>query len=621
MSNLSSLISFSSATQGEKNYVTNPSGSSNTTGWAVVAGTGATTQATVAVARSTTASELPRATSTGTGLKFTSTAASGGTPVTAFAYTTFKLDAADLGKKLKVQFEMAPVSGYTASDYSIEVRASATAFTSPNRTSGTLLALSTDSSSVTSLPNATGTFRTTFDTQSALPYIAVYLVPKTTVAVSLVVSDFVVGPGVVTQGAAVSAWQNYTPTYVGFGTVVTNFAQWRRVGDSMELRASFLSGTVTGVPISVSLPTGYTGVASSSCVLSGNLEFDYTTTASGFVPIMDSAALTVIKFGTTSSRSVFNYIGGTNFGNGTTFTFTASVPIAEWASSAVVNIGSNDVEFAYNTDTATNSSNTSAFAYGPAGTTFVVISTSGTSHIDKRVRFTTPIQATDVVIMEAYDGSGWVPYVSRLGTFSTNDAGTTYYGVNLQPVGGTPTDIDVSFYSAIYPGTAWSAIGGSWKWRLRKERAGQAIGFSAATNTVRGLALDQRQYVVGTAYTNGTPTITCGQAGFAVTRGVLVPYQTSDGAWRMRLNVTASFTSASNGGLTLTFLGVTFKSVANFYQTVAASEIGNANAIHVQSYANPGLSTLSTSLQTAVTYSGVMLSGDVELDSKPTWAD
>lgn len=124
---------------------------------------------------------------------------------------------------------------------------------------------------------------------------------------------------------------SYTPTYsAGFGTVTTNFAVWRRVGNMMLIMANFTAGTVTAGVATVSLPSGYNGVMANSGVLQGNLGFDYASTASGVFPVMDSTALTVIKFSHTSSRSITNYLGGAFVGNGTVFSLTALVPIAEW---------------------------------------------------------------------------------------------------------------------------------------------------------------------------------------------------------------------------------------------------------------------------------------------------
>lgn len=170
--------------------------------------------------------------------------------------------------------------------------------------------------------------------------------------------------------------------------------------------------------------------------------------------------------------------------------------------------------------------------------------------------------------------------------------------------------------SGAYVEFTWDATNSQW--------CVQSTGFlygPAATTTLAGVVKAQKQYVVGTAYTNGTPTVTCGQGGFAVTRGVLVPYQTVDGAWRLRFNVTVTWTSASVSGLAATLSGVTFKNIANFYQAVNGTPLSSTNQEIWQCYVSANTGTISAIWPSANTTTGMMLSGDVELDSKPTWAD
>src|SRR6266853_1767285 len=79
--------------------------------------------------------------------------------------------------------------------------------------------------------------------------------------------------------------------------------------------------------------------------------------------------------------------------------------------------------------------------------------------------------------------------------------------------------------------------------------------------TAVGVALGLKQYIVGTAYTNGTPNMTSAASGFAVSRGVLVPHQTIDGAWHLRCQayITTNALGAGAGSFTITLSGVTFK--------------------------------------------------------------
>src|SRR5690606_25933288 len=86
----SSLVEVGSGSgSGGRNYIHNPSASTDTSGWSVSGGGSLT--------RHTTAADLPRASTTGTGFAFTSDADE------EYAYTRFTLDAADLTKKMITQ--------------------------------------------------------------------------------------------------------------------------------------------------------------------------------------------------------------------------------------------------------------------------------------------------------------------------------------------------------------------------------------------------------------------------------------------------------------------------------------------------------------------------------------
>lgn len=60
------------------------------------------------------------------------------------------------------------------------------------------------------------------------------------------------------QGMNGSDWIQYTPTFSGFGTPTGVEAFYRRVGDSIEIRAKFTSGTTTSAEPRVGLPSGLT---------------------------------------------------------------------------------------------------------------------------------------------------------------------------------------------------------------------------------------------------------------------------------------------------------------------------------------------------------------------------
>lgn len=119
----------------------------------------------------------------------------------------------------------------------------------------------------------------------------------------------------------------------------------------------------------------------------------------------------------------------------------------------------------------------------------------------------------------------------------------------------------------------------------------------------------QRTKEVSLTFSN-TPT------GWSLVRGVGIAYKDSNNVYKLNFNVVANITSNTNGSFDID--GVTFKNVSAFYQacSVASDSVTNKDA---RAYTIPNASTISVSYENAAT--SVRVSGDVELDSKPSWFD
>ncbi len=101
--------------------------------------------------------------------------------------------------------------------------------------------------------------------------------------------------------------------------------------------------------------------------------------------------------------------------------------------------------------------------------------------------------------------------------------------------------------------------------------------------------------------------------------GWAVPYQTSDGAWRLIFNFGVSFASGTRTTETITISGVTFKNTATLEQAINMFSNATTAAIHKASaIVNTGQMTI---YHASVTTARYYVSGDVLLESKPTWAD
>lgn len=152
-----------------------------------------------------------------------------------------------------------------------------------------------------------------------------------------------------------------------------------------------------------------------------------------------------------------------------------------------------------------------------------------------------------------------------------------------------------------------------------------AAGVLPYTNNVLDNASATRlglmQYLSSGSYSGAAaPTLSCSQSGSATTRGVFVPYQMNDGTWRLRFSIAMSFPSATTTSVNVTVTGIIFKNVSSYFQAVSGYYTGGPVGNVEQAYCNPNggtLTLLTTSGSAAV---GIVISGDVELDSKPTWA-
>jgi hypothetical protein len=114
--------------------------------------------------------------------------------------------------------------------------------------------------------------------------------------------------------------------------------------------------------------------------------------------------------------------------------------------------------------------------------------------------------------------------------------------------------------------------------------------------------------------------VTSSAAGWATTRAIGVYYQDQDGNHRLKFNIAGTFTSTTITSITTTITGVTFKNITNFNQACAAF-INSASPNPVQQcYTNPNASTIGLGVASTANTNGCAISGDVELESKPSWA-
>lgn len=396
----------------------------------------------------------------------------------------FTLDRADTNKPLKINVKYQTSANYTSSDVVVYIY---------DVTNTTLITPSQTEMAATS--GAIGHFIASWASTDSTSYRVIFHIAGTgTTAWDLFLDEIVVGPGVRAQGAVVTGWKSYTPTTQGFGTVSGVAVEYAEVGETLHVKGKFTTGTVTASEAQVGLPNDYTALVPASPLQIG-------TAARGATGSRDLVVLATtddafVNFGWTSQDTegsggnpltVRN--GNDLTGNSETFTFEFSVRVNELVGRGVLNIGENDVEYAFNTDTD-NDDDTTSFGYGPQGVNFGAYDTATRS---KRVKFQSPIQPTDEITIEtSRDGLNWVTAGDDYYVEMRTREGSTEYGIDYTPVDST--SIDVNFHPFRNKGTGvYGASGNAWSsialffWRVKKTRAGAAVGFGAATSTQAGL--------------------------------------------------------------------------------------------------------------------------------------
>jgi hypothetical protein len=437
-------------------------------------------------------------------------------------------------------------------------------------------------------------------------------------------------PNAPAQGAAISDWSSYTPTWVNSGsaTFSTNIGYYRRVGSLMEINFEALVsgiGSASGNAY-LTLPTGYT-LNTSAFTTSGPAQLGYSFLSSGSYYNVQHQSSTTVGFVTSSNVYATWANISTSRNSGHLF-----LPISEWAGNGTVNLGPGaQVEYASNSSTS-NGNDTTSFAYGPLGSLIPTIAAAaGTARADKTVSFNYPIQSNDMIIVE-WQSAGSGPWY-EIGTTSTY---ATFHPQNTNRIGigiisATSTTVVVTFaHGGAIASGAYGAIGDSYpqtvgdRWRVRKVTASAPVGFGLVSSTngaglmpslvsqldnATATQLGLKQYLHGTTYNGGiAPTVT---GATVITRAVFIPYQTQGSEWRLRCNMDLNVSSGTSQ--TITINGVVFKSGINGAMAFSANVV-TAAILHSDSAA----ATISCTFASAIT--NLRISGDVELNSKPTWA-
>lgn len=143
------------------------------------------------------------------------------------------------------------------------------------------------------------------------------------------------------DGINVTGWNNSLAwTFTGLGTVSNNSVWTRRVGDTMFVRGSVTTGTVTGVTVTINLPSGSTiDTTKLSAAASGiGVGLLYNTqngttlfTDATFAVFFLSANNTLFVSRTSGTSNVHNKAIGTDFNSSGNLDFSFDIPITQFS--------------------------------------------------------------------------------------------------------------------------------------------------------------------------------------------------------------------------------------------------------------------------------------------------
>jgi hypothetical protein len=601
------------------NYITNPSAESSTTGWATYADAAAATPAdgtggspNVTWTRNTSSPIRGNA-----DFAFAKDAANRQGQGVAFAFT---LATTDRSKKCQITFDYdTSTANYSAGDLRVYIY---------DVTNATLV-----TPQAVSIPKGVNTFQTTFDSTTSTSYRLILHVATTNAAAYTVDFDnFVVNAGEVVQGAAVGTWEETTsytvtasttnPTY---GAGATQYRRTDREGRFAIVRWEFQqanAGTAGTGTYRLPLPTGLTidfayllrvaNVSAAGVVGQGRIDNGTNYLAQVIADTSLSNSLNVVLFNDTTAYTNWSGLAVTFASNPLRFSFEARIPIAEWAGNGTVNLGAGaQVEYA--------ADDGSSDVFGPNGALVPNLAAS-TGQTNRNFSFNYPQQATqDLVVQINYAGLGWSS-AADLWPFSSgnNGSASNSYGVrgfwtsatNFRVVFGN-RGTEVSASNVDNGVTSWATeFAAGTRFRVAKANPSSPVGYGQVNSNEFGLMPPQ------TAQTS--LTVTCAQSGYSTVRAVGIAYRDQAGVWRLRFNITATFSSATVTSVTMTVSGVTFKNIG--FPQAGSGSWGNNSSVIPRVLCNNNASTITLDSASATSVTGMYCSGDVELESRPSWA-
>jgi len=379
-----------------------------------------------------------------------------------------------------------------------------------------------------------------------------------------------------------------------------------------------LTGAPTATPLLINLPTNYQMDTDKVLSLTSRSPLGYlsaidtgTDSYPGSVGYSSATQLSCNIFtagGTYVDHDPVTQSAPFTFGNTDAVMIDFCIPIVPLSTATIAGPGS---------ITQWASDDGSSDVLGPQGSLVpnVAFSTGSTT---RSFSFSIPQDLRQFVRCEInFRGNGWLSASDLWPPLSGNNANAN----NLYGVSGlwsSATVFQVSFGNRGSSINASNVDNGNSSWatenglgtrfRVGLSIGGVFIGVNMANSSMMGFVAPRK----------GQYALTVTGTGWTTVRAVGIYYQDQDGNHRLKFNIVGTVSSSSRTNFTVAITGVVAKNVSNYLQ--ACSGWSNGVAAYVNGcYLSPNTDSITIDHASSTT-TAYRLSGDVELESKPSWA-
>jgi hypothetical protein len=619
----STLNVVGSGGSGGINYISNPDAETNVNGWETfdnamvdITGSGGTADF-VTLTRTTVAGNILRGDASFLLTKTANDAVDEGTS------TEFTVDRADYvnSQPLHINFNYQTSANYVSDDmivYVYDIDNDELLTVQDTAGNGGMIIASTTPAQFSGVfyPVSTGAnYRLIFilRTVSALAY-------------TLAFDSVTVSPDTTQPGAIITATESWTPTGTWIANTTYTGKKWR-VGNIGHYEVKIaLGGAPTAVDLYINQPSGevidtasMTISAENDNVIGSALALD-AGTAYYYFPVVPGTSSSNVRMRTLGATSTYVDLVGPDLSDVYPFAWAIndfivmrwSVPIVGW--SATTALSSTEVlQSAVNVRYTTNAGQSIPNGGGGDIVNFedVGFDKFGTVTTGASWKFTAP--KTGVYKVNAsvlFDTSA---------TWAINETAQMQLNKNGSVIAISlfTSEASAAMYVPLTINTSVSLVKGDYIDIRLVQSSGGALPLLNSANYNYIDIQEQPDFSVFSQYNvvdrqYDRTANTTGPAGWSCARCVVVPYMTADGAWRAKINLDASLDASAT--FTFQITGMTGHSA--YIQALSGWSISAGQTMNYVRY-NGGTSDFAVSL--AATTTRLIVSGDVELDSKPTF--